>query len=138
MQPWWIPWKGQLRGTRRTWCPGIGKWARRSPLLPAKRKRRTGSRGKNRYYRARGIYEHFPSLAKARAFQGSLNYLLDIIRKGIKGREAAPAKDKRLKAFMKAIDGDPEEAVWLVIERHWNFPDALKWFQKVAEQKGIK
>jgi len=25
----------------------------------------------------------------------------------------------------------------LVIERHWNFPDALDWVQKEAELKGI-
>ena len=39
---------------------------------------------------------------------------------------------------MKAVDGNPEEAVRLVIERRWTFSDALTWFQKVAEQKGIK
>jgi hypothetical protein len=96
------------------------------------------ARGKNRYYRARGIYEHFPSLVEARAFQGSLNYLLDIMKKGIKGRPATSAVDKRLKAFMNAVDGDPEEAVRLIIERSWNFSDALKWFRKMAEQKGIE
>ena len=39
---------------------------------------------------------------------------------------------------MKAVGGNPEEAVRLVIECHWSLTVARKWFQKVAEQKGIK
>ncbi len=95
------------------------------------------AKGKRAYYLAQRVHKYFSSLADAQAYDGSLRHLREITRKGIKGREPASAIDKALEALLDAVDGNPEEAVRLVIERHWNFPDALDWAQKAAEQKGI-
>ena len=95
------------------------------------------AKGERVYYLAQRVHKYFPTLADAEAYDGSLRHLRDITRKGIKGREPASAVDKALEALLDAVDGNPEEAVRLVIERHWNFPDALDWAQKAAEQEGI-
>jgi hypothetical protein len=95
------------------------------------------AKGKRPYYLAHRVHKHFPSLADAEAYDGSLRHLREITRKGIQGRRPASAIDKALQALLRAVGGNPDEAVRLVIERHWNFPDALDWAQKEAEQKGI-
>jgi hypothetical protein len=95
------------------------------------------AKGERAYYLAQRVHKYFPTLADAEAYDGSLRHLRDITRKGIKGRGPASAVDKALEALLDAVDGNPEEAVRLVIERHWNFPDALDWAQKAAEQQGI-
>jgi len=95
------------------------------------------AKGVRAYYLAQRVHNYFPTLQDAEAYDGSLRHLREITRKGINGRQPASAVDKALEALLHAVGGDPEEAVRLVIERHWNFPDALDWVQKEAELKGI-
>ena len=69
------------------------------------------AKGRPRYYRARKINAHFSSLAAARAFQGSLRSLLRALRKGIAGRQPAPAVEKAACALLKAAKGNLQEAL---------------------------
>ena len=54
-----------------------------------------------------------------------LRHLREITRKGIKGREPASAVDKALEALLDAVDGNPEEAVRLVIDAIGTSP--MRW-----------
>jgi hypothetical protein len=89
------------------------------------------AKGKSQYYRARRINRHFFSLARARAYKGSLSDLLISLKKGIKGRRATPANEKAAMALIKAANGKVEEALLFLIQRHWELGEALAWLQEV-------
>lgn len=98
------------------------------------------AKGQPRYYRARRINRYFSSLARARAFQGFLRDLMEVMKKGIKGRQAIPDKVKAARALINATHGSVQEALRLLIqEAHCKISDALEWLQKVeAERRGSK
>jgi len=93
------------------------------------------AKGQSRYYRARRIHRQFSTMAKARAFRGSLRDLLGVMKKGIKGRYPTPAKIKAARALIKAAGNIRAALLLLIQEGHCNINNALEWLQKAEAQQ---
>jgi hypothetical protein len=93
------------------------------------------AKGQHRYYRAVKIHGYFATLDEARAFRGSLRTLKRATRKGIKGRAPAGAKEKAVKALIKAAGGDHQEALrWLINVARYPIGEAHKTLDSIAAE----
>jgi hypothetical protein len=91
--------------------------------------------GANRYYRALRIHRHFPSLAEALAFRGTLRDVLKAAGKRDRPPVAASTKEKAVKALIKAADGSVREALLMLVkEGYCSIGAAVKWLHSFEEQ----